>query len=493
MEKSKPSVIDKVITFISPEAGLKRSKARIMNDHLMRKYEGASKSGRTGGWVAHGNDSQSEIIPYVQVLRNRARDLVRNNPYAERGVRAIPANVVGEGIIPLVKTSDPKKIEQAKKIDGVLKAWADKKEIDFMDQQNLYALQNLMCRETVEAGQCFAVRKWRSKRKTNQIPFQIQIIEADHLDLTYNAELSNGFSIKNGVETNVQNQIVAYHLFNNHPGLAYSKEGMKRTRWPVEDVLTTFRMDRVGQNTGVPWLTPCLVRMKDFDEYEDAQLIKQKISAMFAGFIKDLESNGDDSDDDFEGGMLKSGLVKKLAPGMDITFSNPPAITGYGEFATVSLRSCSTGLGVTYEILTNDYSNVNFSSGRMGWIEFGRNIKQWQAHMMIGQFCEGVEKWFFEGCELIGLDVAGLYMKWTPPRREMIDPVKETNAVIKQVRAGLKSMSQAISEQGMDPEEHFLEIQSDNKTIDKLELVLDTDPRKVTNQGNVQTDEVIKE
>jgi lambda family phage portal protein len=484
---SKQNILDKIVSYVSPEKGLKRSKARILDEHL-RKYEGASKSSRTSGWVANGNDSNSEIIPYVAILRNRSRDLVRNNPYGEKGIRAIATNVVGTGIIPLVKTANPKKVESARKIDALLKSWADKTTIDFMGKQNLYAMQSLLCRETAEAGQCFAVRRWKRNRNKNEIPFQVQLLEVDHLDLSYNAELQSGNSIKSGIETNAQGQIVAYHLFKSHPGQAYSKEGMARDRWPTEDVLTTFRMDRVGQNIGVPWLTPCLIRMKDFDEYEDAQLIKQKISAMFAGFITDLEGDVDEKEEYFEGGKIGSGLIKRLSPGSDIRFPNPPSVAEYSDYSTVSLRAISAGLGITYEVLTNDYSKVNFSSGRMGWIEFQRNINNWQAHMMITMFCHGLEKWFFEGCELIGYDVSDLFMKWVAPRREMIDPVKETNALIKQVRAGFKTLSAVISELGEDPDEHYLEIQSDNKTLDQLELVLDTDPRKTTNQGNVQPD-----
>ena len=82
----------------------------------------------------------------------------------------------------------------------------------------------------------------------------------------------------------------------------------------------------------------------------------------------------------------------------------------------------------------------------------------------------------------------GIQPQWTPPRRELIDPDKEIGATIKAVRSGLMSLSEAIREYGYDPEEVLREIQQDNELLDQLELVLDTDPRKVTLSGQAQHD-----
>jgi capsid protein len=67
---------------------------------------------------------------------------------------------------------------------------------------------------------------------------------------------------------------------------------------------------------------------------------------------------------------------------------------------------------------------------------------------------------------------------WTPPRREMIDPVKETEAMKSSVRAGFDSLSESVRQLGKDPKEHFSEMQKDFNMLDKLGLVLDSDPRK---------------
>lgn len=484
----KRNLLDKVVSYIDPVAGIKRARARLAEDSF-RKYEAGSKGHRTGGWISGSTDSNSEILPYIVTIRNRARDLVRNNPFAEKGVRSIAVDVVGAGIIPQVKTINDKKKQNAKKVDLLLKNWADTTLIDQEGMSNLYSMQTIVMRESVEAGQCLAVRRWVKTSRKNQIPFKIQILEIDHLAIDYSDRLKDGNVVKNGMEFDSSGALVAYYLYNNHPGDNHTFATLEKTRWPAEDVATTFRIDRAGQKVGVPWLAPVMIRLKDFDEYEDAQLVKQKISAMFAGFIREIEGDSDTKGDFFEGGTIRSGLIKRLPPGTDMVFATPPAVTGYSEYSKVSLQAIAAGLGVTYEVLTTDLGNVNFSSGRMGWLQYQRNITQWTDHLMVSQFCKRIEAWFFEACSLIGHDVSDLYMTWTPPRREMIDPVKETNAIIAQIRAGLKSHSKAVSELGTDPEDHYLEIQSDNKKFDELELILDTDPRKVGKQGNVIKDE----
>jgi len=144
-------------------------------------------------------------------------------------------------------------------------------------------------------------------------------------------------------------------------------------------------------------------------------------------------------------------------------------------------------LGITYEALTSDYSQVNFSSARMAWLEFQRTIDVWRWHMLIPQACSGVWNWFLEAAAVAGeYDGKGISVEWTAPRREMIDPVSETKATVSQIRAGLKSLSEAVRESGYEPDDTFDEIEKDNKAIDEKSLVLDSDPRKVNQVGALQ-------
>ena len=67
-----------------------------------------------------------------------------------------------------------------------------------------------------------------------------------------------------------------------------------------------------------------------------------------------------------------------------------------------------------------------------------------------------------------------------------IEPDKEGLAYIRNVRGGLMSLSEVLRERGYDPETVLAEIARDMATLDRLKLVLDSDPRKATQAGQLQ-------
>ena len=78
--------LDRAIGAVAPGAGLRRARQRQMIAVLARAYEGAKLGRRTEGWVAAGTGANAEIAPAIARLRDRSRDLVRNNPYAAKAV-----------------------------------------------------------------------------------------------------------------------------------------------------------------------------------------------------------------------------------------------------------------------------------------------------------------------------------------------------------------------------------------------------------------------
>jgi capsid protein len=163
----------------------------------------------------------------------------------------------------------------------------------------------------------------------------------------------------------------------------------------------------------------------------------------------------------------------------------PPSVRDYDAYTRTTLRAIATGLGVTYEDLTGDYSNVNFSSARMGRLKHQARVEGWRWRMLIPQFCNPVWVW---AMELAGMMEGGPrtvpVAKWTAPPLPMIDPSNEGLAHTRNIRGGLKSQSEALRELGYDPEEVFAEIAADNARLDKLGIILDSDPRNTTQAGN---------
>lgn len=465
--------LDKLISWINPEAGLKRERNRVAMD-MLRSYEAATTSRRTSNWRATGADANAEALPALNTLRNRSRDQVRNNVYARQTVRSISANTIGTGIKPT-----PVDVSRAaeKRLLKAWNEWAGTRACDFDGLLNFYGIQRLAMRTVVESGECLILR-----RKTNDpiMPTQIQVLEPDFIDSLKNVtRTKDGGKIIQGVEFDAKGKRLGYWLYGNHPGAA---EGylINSEFHKDADVCHVYFVERPGQFRGLPWMVASMIRMKDFDDYEDAELVRQKIAACFTVFVQDNNPDATmSSTADVElASRVEPGIIEMLPPGKQVSFAQPPSTNGYESYSRKILQGIAAGTGITYEMMTGDLSNVNFSSGRMGWLEFQRNVTDWQENMLVPMLCDKVWGWFIEAAVIVGKAKPGITASWTPPRREMIDPVKETDAMSKQVRNGFITYSEAVRQLGYDPDDVMDEMQSDFTKLDEKNIILDSDPRQ---------------
>lgn len=473
---ARPNLLDRAISWVSPSAGLRRARARFLEQVLTRNaYDGASKGRRAEGWRTPGSSANAETRSQLHLLRNRCRDLVRNNAHAARAVSVIEHNVVGAGIIPRLEGGSKAKRERAARL---VREWLDTRQCDADGRNHFYGLQALAMRTIAEAGEVLVRRRWRRTGDGLALPMQLQVLEPDFLDSGKDGPQPNGNTCYQGIEVDRLGRRVGYWLFEDHPGDLTRLRSVTSRFVPARDILHLYRQDRPGQMRGVPWGAPIIVRLRDFADYEDAQLLRQKIAACFAVFVHDDES-ADTGPVPGAGQLLEEigpGIVEHLPPGRDVRFAVPPGVDGYADYSRVSLAAVAVGYGVTYEALTGDLSNVNFSSGRMGWLEFARNVDAWQWNLLIPQLCAEVWGWMMEAAAVSMLGLDGVTASWTPPRREMLDPVKETTAARDGIRAGFFTLSEWIRRLGYDPEIVFQERAAELKRMRELEITFDSDP-----------------
>jgi len=477
------NIFDQLVATFNPQVALKRERARTQLD-LLRKYDGASKGRRAENWLTAGTSADAAASAGRSLLRDRSRDLVRNNSYASKAVQVIVSNTIGTGIIGQARAQRSR--QRSQRLTDTFTNWAnDPSQVDYHGQLDFNSIQCLVLRTIVESGEVLIRRVISPEQK---IPLQLLVIEPDFLDTTKDVAIEKGGIVRDGIEYNKKGKRVAYHIYDEHPGERHLRaQNINSTRVPADDILHVYRQDRPGMQRGIPWAAPVMLRMRDFDDYNDAQLLKQKISACFAAFAVDTESpdmgmGGDLID------KIEPGMIEILPPGKDLRFANPPTIGEFDKISRQYLLQIAAGFGITYEALTGDLHHTSFSSGRMGWLEFQRNIENWRWHMIIPQFLNPVWKWFVQSASTSGVRMEGTVAQWTPPRRDYIDPSKEINATIDAVRGGMMSLSEAIRENGYDPEEVMLEMQQDNKRLDALGLVVDSDPRKITGAGQNQSE-----
>ncbi len=374
-----------------------------------RNYEGASRKERLQGWkTPPGSGPNTVLRPALRLLRERSRDLVRNNALGESAASVMVSGIVGSGITLSLKN---------KRLETLWKQWAETTQCDATRQSNLTGLQTLAARAWAENGEVLFRRVIRNDWKPGEIPFAIQLLEPDYLDDT----LAFSDDYRLGVKVDEYGAPLAYRLFSRHPFendiVGVKSLANQSSDFSVADIGHLYLRRRIGQLRGTPPLTPVIVRMRDSDEYEDAQLVRQKLAACFMAFVTNLDDEGDPKykpDDPLE--TFEPGLVHKLGIGEEVQFANPPGVTGYSEYTSGIKHTIAAGVGIPYEELTGDYEKVSWSSGRLARLKFYGNLDVWQWQMFIPQFCDKVFSWFRDGAAMLGVPCRNALPVWTAPR-----------------------------------------------------------------------------
>lgn len=489
----KITALDRLTMTFAPSWTLNRIRARAAAALLERNFDAAQPGRRTSGWSRQKGDINAILRLAGDELRTHARDLLRNNGYAIRAQAILANNAVGWGIVP-----KPAGLDDATNAAAALewKAWAEGTGCDADGRLPFAGLQHLAMRSIFSDGE--VLFRHRQRRPEDKLPLsmQVQMLEADFLDRSKDGiQGTTGGPIIQGVEFNAFGQRVAYWLFDVHPGAGSTRLPAVSKRVPASEILHVFPVLRPGQVRGVSVLASAIVSLKDLDEYEDAELMKQKIAACFAAFVTDTEGasspigtleSGTNSDGN-EIETFEPGMIHHLAPGRDVTIASPPQVTN-DSFTVRVLRKVAAGCGVTYEDMTGDYSQVNFSSARMGRIAHQGQIRTWQQFCLVPQLCAGVWAWAMEAATIAGKVKSneGLTADWTVPPLAMIEPDKEGLAYQRLIRVGAMTPSEMVREQGGDPDAHWAAYAADLQRLDDLKIKLDSDVRAVSQAGLTQ-------
>ncbi|MGJ8518488.1 phage portal protein [Carnimonas bestiolae] len=455
-------------------------------------YEGASVSRRMGNKGLIGGGPNTSVSGSLGVLQQRSHHAVRNNPYAAGARDTYVTNLVGNGIKP--RWGDPE-------IQQLWNSWAC--ECD-PDGDSFYGLQSLAVAAQFESGEAFV--RFRPRRSTDRlsVPLQLQLFESEQLDYSFTQSTPGNNAILMGVEFNAIGQRVAYHLWRNHPSGLDPRFRNERSRVSADDIAHVYRCTRPGQIRGVPQLSTVITRLYEVDEMQDATLMRQKLAQLFGAFVK--RKPGADSEEEqpffgthvFDGELgeglndIEPGGIHYLDDGEEVTFSAPAdAGSNYTRWLKTELLAIARGSGITYEQLTGDLSGVNYSSIRAGLLEFRRRVEALQAHMVVQKLCRPVAARWLDMAVISGaLSIPDywspgvrsklLAISWISPRWQSIDPLKEVDADIKEVRAGFAPRSEKAAERGWDIENLDEETAASAASADRHGLLYDSDPRNTT-------------
>lgn len=493
--------LDDFIGVFSPMSAFRRKQARMALSVLVRAYDGAKTGRRTDGWMTASTSANAEIAAAGSRLRDRARDLTRNNAYGKKAKRVFADNFIGTGIIPQARTGSDRLNKQ---IMATWEQWIA--QADAEGDCDFYGLQALIVRSIYESGECFIRYRDRFSDDSLAVPMQLQVLEADFLDTTKNNESAGGNYINQGIEFDAQGRRVAYWMWPQHPGESMAMRSKSQSlRIPADQILHIFEKDRPGQTRGVTAFAAVLMRMRDLDDYEDAELLRKKIESCFTAFvvqnsgsegpllgnIASTQSNGESGSGQNQPKRVEQfrpGMIEYLKPGEDVRFGSPTSDPNYNAYMNHQLHAVAAGLGITYEQLTGDLSQVNYSSLRAGLLEFRRMIETLRWQVFIPMFCMPVWRRFIERAYIAGqISRIDYVVNWTAPKFEMIDPLKDAQADTMMMRNGTLTLRNAIASRGEDPDRQIQEIGETNRLLDQRGIILDSDPRYTAKSGVAQT------
>jgi lambda family phage portal protein len=459
-----------------------------------RMYQGAIISRLTADWLATQTSADAEIRTSLRKLRDRSREMVRNNPYAKQAKRTTQINVVGTGVhlqsqVMLLRGN--KRDDRINKlIETKWKTWCRKENCDVAGRYSFHDLEWLAVGALPESGEAI-FRIVRRPFGNSKVPLALQMLEADLLDEEYQGgTLAAGNEWRNGVEVNEWGRPVRYAMLTRHPGdywFQTAQRNDKHVFLPAEDVIHLYLPERPGQNRGVPWFHAVMSDAHQLQGYEEAAVIRARAGASLMGFITNNE--GELTPDDIENNQriseFEPGTFKYLAPGENVTVPNIDAPDQQFEmFVRNKVRRFASGFGCSYETLSRDFSDTNYSSSRLSLLEDREHWRVVQNYLIENFHMRVFREWLnlavlsgelaFQDYELRPERYDS--PKWLARGWSWVDPLKEVKAYREAEQAGYLTKAQIIAQSGGgDFDDNLAEIARERKAAKDSGVILDMD------------------
>lgn len=487
VEKKEPTVsekigvgIDRLISIFSPKKAFQRSAYRRAQGIMASGYRGSSTNRLKSSWVPGGGSPDSDILNDLPKLRERSRDLNRNDAHAAGITSTMVTNTVGSGISLQSKISakdlgipEEKASELQSKCEDIWEKWC--RYADASERCHFYDLQALVDRQILENGESLFLPLMISDPR-RPYALALDMIESDRLDTPMSQRGDRTY--RSGVEIGQRGEPVAYYVKKTHPGDAgYVKNFVMddyvripaRNEFGRKNIFHLYPVLRPGQTRGVPFFAPVLNYFKDLGEYMEAELVAARVAACFALFIKTEDQLGaalartsgtNSASQRLE--SLEPGMIEYLSQGQEISAFNPNRPGGTFEpFVDRILRALATGLNLPYEIVAKDFSKTNYSSARAALLQAYRYFRCRQQFLAT-YLCQPVYEMLLEEAYLRGeLDVPDFYQnqyaytkaRWIPQGWQWVDPLKEAESSVMSVEKGLSTLADECASQGKDWEE----------------------------------------
>lgn len=482
------NLLDKFVSVFSPVAGVRRAAARQALEGFSRDYAAAGNGRRNRNTRARGTSATTEISGAFATLRDRAREFVRNSWAGGRILDVTVGHVVGTGIVTVPDTGSDRDDKRYRLAREEWEHVSDREGV-----LNYGAQQALLYRSMLEGGDSVLRMLAVSMNDAGRtVPLRLLGLEGDHIDTSrdqvYGLKTEDS-AVRLGIKLGEWGQREGIYLHRRHPGEAGAGNIELSVLVDWQDVCHIYRPLRLGQIRGVSVFAPILLNAQELHDLMEAAVIQQRTQASFAGFIKRAPGANNPlvtKTDDKTGERItsiKPGQIQDIGES-DIVFANPSSQSVFGDTYKAGLWAMSAGAGITYDQLTGDLTQANYSSLRAGKIEFRRLVEQHQWHVVIPRICRPVDARFEEYAVMSGVlrrRADGYRVKHITPAIEPIDPKKDLEADVLAVRSGRMSPQQFVSGWGYDWREVVSDFEAFFRFTDANNVVLDIDPRRPAN------------
>lgn len=463
-----------------------------------RMYNGAKSSRLTEGFSTQDSSADNELATSLTALRARSRTLMRDAPFAKRARSIVQNNVIGTGIglqgqVKSLRGKLQKRINS--EIETSWKQWSRPENCHTGGTLHFSDMERLLMGQVFESGEVF-IRKHPSRFGNSNVPLSLEVIESERIagDIAVPGPLESGATVRMGVEVDKFHRPIAYWIREQHSGeTRFSQFSDRLERVPADQIIHLRIVERWPQTRGEPWLHATIRKLNDIDGYTEAEIIAARGAANYMGIIESNVPWGDGEGDDVVGSemALEAGIIARISSGESFNaFAPNRPNSGAEPFLRFMLREMAAGIGVSYESLSRDYSQSNYSSSRLALLD-DRDLWRFIQLWFIRSFREPLHReWLQQAVLSRSINSISINAYANDPEKfnkarfkprgwSWIDPTKEVEAFKEAVRAGFTTTSDVIAKtgDGRDIEDVLEERQMELELMEEKGLKFDTDPQ----------------
>jgi len=434
----------------------------------IRKYAGAEQSDLLMDWIVGGLTANQELRGDLRLLRNRARDLAKNEATTRQYLRLLRNNVIGPTGIKMQARCRYSNGNLKKPLNDQLemawKQWCKRPTVD--GRGSLITLQNLLLRTVAQDGEAFLLQH---EGFDNAHAYAVEAIDAALIDHELSRTVRDGANaIDLGIERDAFGRRVAYWLRPTPTDRA-------RRRIDAKRMLHLYIPELVDQVRGASWLNAAVKPLRHLDGYCEAELVAARASAAKLGVAKANDLFNPDAKLDDVKMRFRAGTLHLLPPGYELQDWSPDHPSdAFPNFTKSVLRQTACALGVSYNALANDLEGVNYSSMRSGLLierDEWRGLQTWWME----EFLQPIFEAWLRSALFVGA-VTGIpgqaptpdmyEVKWLPRGWAWVDPLKDVQASILAINNALASRDEILAETGGDFEEILEQLADEEKMLD---------------------------